>query len=211
MQEAIKLLMTFDAGESPTWRELLIPRHATAADLGRWLAIAAGYKGTESWEILCREFKMRITEDRALLNEAKALKAERAAEAEAKGEEVEETPDETVIVYAGDLPLWPFLKDHPNLTFLYDMTDEWRWRLSAEPMDEAVDGDLPRLVQGIGTAPFVGVGGLQGYYDVLAHLTEDGPQADEIRDWLEDQNLYFFDADRVQAALKVCAAERKNR
>lgn len=196
MQEAIKLLMTFDAGESPTWRELLIPRHATAADLGRWLAIAAGYKGTESWEILCREFKMRITEDRALLNEAKALKAERAAEAEAKGEEVEETPGETVIVYAGDLPLWPFLKDHPNLTFLYDMTDEWRWRLSAEPMDEAVDGDLPRLVQGIGTAPFVGVG---------------GPQADEIRDWLEGQDLYFFDADRVQAALKVCAAERKNR
>ena len=64
MQEAIKLLMTFDAGESPIWRELLIPRHATAGDLGRWLAIAAGYKGTESWEILCREFKMRITEDR---------------------------------------------------------------------------------------------------------------------------------------------------
>ena len=211
MQEAIKLLMTFDAGESPIWRELLIPRHATAGDLGRWLAIAAGYKGTESWEILCREFKMRITEDRALLNEAKALKAERAAEAEAKGEEVEETPSETVIVYAGDLPLWPFLKDHPNLTFLYDMTDEWRWRLSAEPMDEPVDGDLPRLVQGIGTAPFVGVGGLQGYYEVLGHLTENGPQADEIRDWLEDQDLYFFDADRVQAVLKVCAAERKNR
>ncbi|MFP5527523.1 IS1096 element passenger TnpR family protein [Peptococcus simiae] len=207
MQAARKIMMTFTEGDSPVWRELLVPYQATAADLGRWLSLAGGYSGRESWELLCHEFKMRITEDRQLLDEAKALKAQRQAEAEAKGEEAAEVAGETIIVRASDLPLAPFLTDHPKLTFIYDMTDEWRWQVTAEDMNEPVAGQLPRLVQGMGTAPFVGVGGLQGYYDLVSELTENGPEARAIRDWLDREGLFFYDADRVQAAL---GQEREN-
>ena len=67
--------------------------------------------------------------------------------------------------------LWDVAREGDRLGYVYDLGDNWQHTLLVERLLPAVDGALPRLLDGSGAVPPEDIGGAPAYRQMVAALT----------------------------------------
>jgi hypothetical protein len=88
-----------------------------------------------------------------------------------------------------------------RIAYVYDFGDDWLHRIAIVPLD-AVDAGAryPRLVEGVGRCPPEDVGGVTGFFEFLAAITN--PRSREHRDMLRWYGGPFDPADIAEAQIR---------
>ena len=195
---------TFEEGDAPVWRRFSVPMNYTFTQLHDCLQILFGYSGSEEYEFVMEEPKLRITADADLYERYLFLHSEAGkAYLEEKREEGHEIDLSVEVAWAEDLPLDPLTLKNRTFSYIYDFSDEWVYRL--ELLDILEDGpEVPALRDGLGNAPFEACGGLDGYYELVEVLTNPNhPDNEAIHMWVDEMGYSFYDEDDVNDALRA--------
>lgn len=195
---------------SPLWRKLLIPEDYSFYDLHCILQMAFGYKDQHSHEFLIEKSKTRITNDSDLLSRAKFLNSEEGEDYLAQASKREDVDLSVTVLDSKEAYLsevFPFID---SLVYLYDFEDQWVYQIEVEGDMENAIGDLPRIVEGLGTAAFEDCGGVEGYLEIMDVVTQErGTYANTMRDWLEDQGYHIFDKEEANEDMKAFEEKRQ--
>jgi hypothetical protein len=88
-----------------------------------------------------------------------------------------------------------------RIAYVYDFGDDWVHRIAITPLDIAeADASYPRLVEGTGRCPPEDVGGVTGFFEFLAAITD--PRSREHREMLRWYGGPFEPADIGEAQIR---------
>ena len=104
-----------------------------------------------------------------------------------------------------------YLETGSTITYEYDFSDDWR--LDIELLGTVEDYYLghPTVLEGDGTAPPEGVGGIPGYASFLEiYQNQSHPEFLSLKVWAEQQRYLPFELDETNEFLKYIKCENKD-
>lgn len=184
-------------GDSSVWRTFEIAEHFSFQKLHEVLQCLFGYLNREGYEFFSTSERWRFTSDDNLVETAKFLKS-KAGEVflSTIDKEKHEVDISVEVAKASDRQIGFYLTEGKKVTYLYDFADEWLIDLSCEASYSG--GAMVRLIDGFGTAPYEGVGGLIGYQNLMEILSDKSNEAyDEVRLWLYEEGYRRYDKEAI--------------
>ncbi len=81
-----------------------------------------------------------------------------------------------------------YLEENDWFTYVYDLGDYWRHRVTVEKVLEDYEYDYPQVIKYKGNCPPEDCGGIDGYYEYLEAIEDENyPDREERLEWLEMQ------------------------
>lgn len=197
---------TLRGAEAPVWRRFCVPMNYDFAKLHEVLQRLFGYSGSEQYEFVFDDPKLRVTADTDLYERYRFLKSDEGkhylADKEKEGYAVDMSVE---VAWAEDLPLDPLTLKHRQFRYIYDFSDDWTYDIAL--IDILEDGPaVPVVREGLGNAPFESCGGFEGYYELMDALTSPAhPDNAAVRAWVETMGYKLYDQEEVNDALKIWA------
>lgn len=191
--------------DTSVWRTFEVSENLTFEDLHHILQTLSSYLNREDYEFFSSQKRWRFTSDVSLLGEANFLKSKMGQTYLSNVDIDKYEPILDVEVdSAKSRVLANELSEGESFFYLYDFTDEWLIKLSV--LDVFEGKDLVCLIDGFGSAPYEGVGGLVGYEHLMSILSNPNhSDYDELRHFLYEQGYRRFDKEDVALKLRDLA------
>lgn len=190
-------------GASSVWRNFEVSDTLSFEALHEVLQILFGYLNREGHEFFSETEKWRFTSDTSLVETAKFLKSkEGKAYLETIDKEKYEVDLSIEVASSKEKIIGFYLTEGKKVTYLYDFSDEWLIDLTCEAV---LSGEgKAKLIDGFGSAPYEGVGGLVGYQNLMDILASPEDEAyDEVRLWLYEEGYRRYDKESIEEKLSI--------
>ena len=165
--KAFQLKMVINDSKPPIWRRVIVPAGITFSQLSMILNKAMGWCGYHSFEFEFYHLELRIIEDT---------------------EEFGGGYGPHDYLEASETFIREYLEKNDWFTYVYDLGDHWKHRVTVEKVLEDYEYDYPQVIKFKGNCPPEDCGGIWGYYEYLEAIEDENyPDREERLAWLEMQ------------------------
>lgn len=174
--KAFQLKIVINNSKPPIWRRVIVPAGITFSQLSVILNTAMGWSGYHMFEFEFYHRKLIVLEG------------------------INDFADSFSYDYAeaGTMFIREYLEENEWFTYIYDLGDYWRHRVTVEKILEDYEYNYPRVLKFKGDCPPEDCGGIDGYYEYLDIMKNPRhPEYEDRKAWLEMQhypNTYDMEA-----------------
>ncbi|MDA8226624.1 MAG: plasmid pRiA4b ORF-3 family protein [Desulfitobacterium hafniense] len=184
--EAVDLMIKLDLGRMTAWRRIITPVDITFKQLHAIIQVAFNWKSSHLYG-----FNIFDPAGKCVLNVISEF------------EEVYEPPQDVKILIDSEVKLPEYVHEQYKIDYCYDYGDNWEHEIIIREMINYYEKNYPVCLMGEGNAPPEDVGGISGYEEFLAIISDPKHEDYEnTRRWAQGQWYRDFDIDLVNRRLK---------
>jgi hypothetical protein len=185
MKEAYQFKITLKNSKPPIWRRVLVPTDITFTEFHNIIQDVMGWGDCHLWEFHIADYRIGKISD------------ENDSFGWDEDDDKEDSDTKTISEFING--------EKKKIKYWYDFGDDW-WHdvVFEKTLEVADDSQLPFCVKGALNCPPEDCGGIWGYYQILAILSNPAHEEyEEMLEWIgEDFNPEEFDIDEINETLR---------
>lgn len=187
--------------ELEVWRRVVFPADITFYGLHRVIQYSMGWFESHLYEFEVQSEKLVIVDSKEEAEELAFYNSQPAYDGRVKEPKIFRT--------SRGVKIDRYLNESYPMRYIYDMGDYWEHEIVLEKVIEDYEFVYPMCLDGDGACPPEDCGGVGGYLELLAVMSDcNHPDYEEIMEWLEDAQYEDFNLKNTNHWMKELKLKR---